>query len=235
MEFRFKYRGLLILGFINSPENKSLILIPGLPQYITKNHDLVKNLLNIGYNVFIPQYHGSFDSEGVFSLVNCIKTVENCLCFVKQGDGQELFNNVSIAWNRDNIVVIGYSFGALPALACKNKIGMLVLLNPFVNFNVHKKNGGESLEQTFRFINRAFPKTYNFKASDLLKELKDFNYDQLLKKSDTTIKIVYGLKDKSIPIQEIKWLDNNLTLTSFGLNTGHTSRLGINELRKILE
>ncbi|MDD4353986.1 MAG: hypothetical protein PHN56_06030, partial [Candidatus Nanoarchaeia archaeon] len=134
------------------------------------------------------------------------------------------------------ISAIGFSFGALPAIANIKELNELILLMPFVNYNVHNKNDGEDLNKTFNFINNAFPLTYRLNKNKLLAELKEFNYESFIKKNKTMLKLVYGEKDKNIPKEEIDWIKNNFNVKfEIGLNIDHSCNLGKENWLRVLK
>ncbi len=226
MEYRFRPNGLLISGFINDPENEAIVFAPGLPQYITKYHPLIRKLAGMNYNVFVPQYYGSFKSKGTFTLANSIKTISDTIDFVRKGQAGNLYDNSLISW-KPAITLIGFSYGGLPSLMNANKVKKIVLISPLIDYKIHLKFGGEDLRRTFEFARRAF--SYKLSPEDLLKEFEEFNYEKT-----ASFTIIHGSEDKSIPLEEIKEVARNTGARLIMHNSGHTSNIPEEVLRDVL-
>ncbi len=233
MELKFDYKGINISAWLTENSEKSILFIPGLPQYITKYHPIVKNLTELGYNLFTPQYYGSWDSKNDFSIEDAIKTVRITIEFVKSCSDIELYNKERITWKNRELYVIGYSFGALPTLANIDNIENLILIAPFVNYKIHKENNGEDLEKTFTFLNRAYKNNYRFTTKKLLYELCKYDYNKLIR-NDKVIKVIYGIYDKVIPIEEVEWLKKNFIVREHKLEIAHSSDISKEKLQEVL-
>ena len=156
MELRIKYKDILIGVWLNGNMG-NIVISPGLPQYIDKHHLIIKRLSGMGYNIFTPRYIGSWESDGNFSLKNCIRTLDQTLEMVGLGRAVESYNVSEVIWSNSlPTYLIGFSFGALPVLLLKTETKK-ILVCPFVNMEYHRGiNGVEDLERTLQFLSRGY-------------------------------------------------------------------------------
>lgn len=231
MEYKFKSEKLLITAWINNKFKKSIIIAPGLPQFFNKYNPLIRNLIKLEYNIFSPDYYGSWNSPGTFSLKNSIKSIKECIDYVKGKKGTELYNNKEISWECPKLIVLGNSYGALPALINNEFIDELILMHPFINYVIHEKGEGEDLAKTFEFLNKAYSETYKFKAENLINELREYDYERI--KCGKKIKLILGMFDTVITKEEIEWLKNKFKPKEFIYDTEHTSDINVNMLKQV--
>jgi len=221
MELRFFNKGIIICSWITKADI-CVILAPGIPQYLTKYHPFVQTMIKLGVNLFIPSYKGTWESPGKFSIKESVKSIENTINFVRQCSGQELYNKENIKWQQKKIILIGFSFGALPALLSKETVDKTILIHPFVNSKIHKKYNGEDLNKTFSFVKKAYLMAYRLSPSKVINELNKLHYP-LFKNN---LKIISGKKDNSIPKEEIDWLKMKYPdLKHIELDSEHTLNL----------
>ena len=189
----------MISAWLNGGDG-SIILAPGLPQYIDKYHPLVKQAEKLGVNLFIPKYSGTYESNGEFSLKNSIKTLEQVIKLIKKGTAKELYANKEIKWKTNNINLIGFSFGALPSVLQKIKIKKTILVCPFIfsEFHLGRKCLGEDVSKTFSFLERAYTNLYRINSKNLLKELANIKVSC---KKERLI-FIFGQEDSVIPKEE---------------------------------
>ncbi len=218
MELRIKFKNTLIGLWLNGNKG-NVIISPGLPQYIDKHHSVIKKFSEMGYNIFTPRYIGSWESDGNFSLKNCIKTIDQTLEIIKLGKATESFNTSEVLWQSNlPVYLIGFSFGALPVLLSKSN-AKKILVCPFVNMAYHTAGGsGEDLEHTFQFLYRGYPNVYRLNVSKIIKELKSVKYPT--ESSDLTV--VIGLQDNVIPPTEIDFLVKKYSPIVYRLPMAHS-------------
>lgn len=207
MELRIKEQGVMISLWLNDPngEKGSIVLAPGLPQYIDKYHPLVKQAERLGLNLFVIKYRGSHESDGYFSLKESIKTIEISLKLINKGEARDLYANQEIRWDTKNIILLGFSYGALPSVLQKGKIEKRILICPFIfpQFHVGKKCIGENIAKTLDFLEEAYKNIYRIDSKKFLTELASLKI--FPKKERMTI--VFGKDDKSIPFKEVEKIE----------------------------
>ena len=200
IEYRTKIED-TFLGIWFGGDNGNIVLGCGLPQYIGKYHPIIAQIKRLGYNLFIPRYQGTFESGGDFNTMSSKQSIDNAIRLAQSGKTTELFGNSDITWNNNvPIYLLGYSYGALPALLSEIKVDKTVLICPFVDIKYHVENTtGENLKQTFEFIERAYPNLYRLKADLVINDLASIN----LPDHKDNLTLVYASEDESIPKEEI--------------------------------
>lgn len=233
MELRFKRKNILISSWLLENSHGNVIFCPGLPQYITKYHPTIKTFQALNFNVFLPRYYGTWESGGIFNIKNSVKTVSETVHLVKTGRGKELFGNQIVKWSKGPVILIGYSFGALPVLLNSIEPDINILICPFINYGFHNKRGpGEYLSQTLKFLERGYSNIYRFDYTQLIKGLSSLKYP--IKKD---FLLVLGRNDQSIPIGELDWLINKYKVNKnkiFKFTGGHSSDLPASTWKNII-
>lgn len=90
----------------------TVILLHGYPGNANNPYGLAERLNKNGINIFVFNFEGSFNSEGVFSWENCMTDVGVALSFLKQTNTIRQF-----AIDTSKIIVCGCSMGAAIALS----------------------------------------------------------------------------------------------------------------------
>lgn len=218
MELRIKHREVLVGAWLNG-NCGNIIISPGLPQYIDKHHSVIKRLSQMSYNVFTPRYIGSWESDGKFSVENCIRTLDRTLELVQSGEGVEAYNDIKASWSKSlPLYIIGFSFGALPVLLYQTDIKKIIVC-PFVNIAYHTDGvGGEDMEHTFQFLHRGYPNVYRLDVSEIMKELRNIKYPD----SGGNLTVVAGSEDDVIPSVEIDFLTQRYAPLVVSLPIGHS-------------
>lgn len=208
----------LFVSFYLNGDN-TIILAGGVPSYVTKHHPIVQFCQEHKLNLFIPRYPGSFESEGDFSLAACTDVLEKTVSLVKAEQVKTLYQNKVTTWKAGKIVIIGFSFGALPALLADVQEASTVLVCPFTNLKLNDTAGGGAREE-LHFIERAYPHVYRFKADTLLKEYEHIQYPP--KKQFT---LIAGKKDATLSKSEISFLQEKYHPDFIEFDSGHTLHL----------
>jgi hypothetical protein len=211
-----KYNGLL-LGLWRNNSETCVVLAPGVPEYLTKHHPFVKQLEEHKIDLLVPRYHGTWESDGLFDVNSSTNSVEDAIRFAKSGTGVELFNSTKLNWNYKKIFLVGFSYGAIPALLSCEPVDKTFLICPFVNPIFHKDDIGEDITKTFAFLEKAYPYVYRFDFSKLIMELNNLEYPQ-----EKNLVVIIGLKDKSIPKSEIDWIVSRYSSRVMEMDAGHT-------------
>lgn len=230
IEFRIKQQNIMVGVYLNGDQG-NIVLAGGMPQYFDKYHPFVQQVNKLGYNLFIPRYMGTYESDGEFNTQNSVESITSAVRLVKTGHGIELFGNNKVEWNNKNIYVLGFSYGALPALLQKESVNRTLLVCPFVALKYHLEDSqGENIVETFEFLERAYPNVYRFKATKVIEDLSKIELPEI--KNDLVI--MRGLDDRVIPDEEIDHLKlkyNPLILEKSGK---HSISIEDETLKKIL-
>ena len=121
------------------------IYFPGLPQII--DEDFFKDKVDKNTAFLSVHYLGSWLSGGDFTYLNCQKTIESAIEFVKKKKGLKTFDNKSIHWDYKNLNVFGYSFAGNPIVSAKiskNDVKNVFLFAPL--FFLNKKDINKSMK-----------------------------------------------------------------------------------------
>lgn len=231
MELKINNKGILTGVWLNGGE-KNLIYACGLPQYITKYHPIVKLCQEFKVNLFVPRYRGSWESDGNFTITESIYSIEETIKMVRGGKAVELYNDSKITWNGQKIFLIGSSFGGIPAIINKEKVYKTILVNPLVNFLLHRKFSATSFEKSLDFLLKAFKNVYRFDKVGLIKELENLgDFEQ-----KNNLVLIRGSKDNLISEGEIEWIKNRFNPNYLEItNSEHSLEIPNDIFKKILE
>ncbi len=89
---------------------KTVLYVPGLPGH-PRRRTLGEGFANKGFVFIEMRYIGTWESEGVFTMENCLKSLDEAYLFAKGGSGIELRCGVKKEWSTGNIIFMGSSFG----------------------------------------------------------------------------------------------------------------------------
>lgn len=109
---------------------KAVLYVPGLP-----GHPRKKTLGTIfagrGFAFFEMRFPGSWESDGEFTMDNCVKSMEEACAFIREGTAVELRRNARKEWAHDDVILLGSSFGGGVILSSRMKDPLtFVLLAP---------------------------------------------------------------------------------------------------------
>ncbi|MFX1297609.1 MAG: alpha/beta hydrolase family protein [Promethearchaeota archaeon] len=204
------FRGLLYFPAEKFKKPYSIILyFHGFPQLfalteIIKSHSF---LLDLGYSFMVFNFRGYRFSEGGISIKSQISDGLKVIEFIKIMNKEKIFD-------KDNINIIGYDFGAYIALILCSKIKgikKLLLISPILNLKKHVYN--EGFKKALSYINRFLPGYIKgIENIDEFIELtkgelnnEDFQIDKVMKALKIEqLKIIVGEHDKITPISEVK-------------------------------
>jgi|GEM_PF-3163548 len=97
---------------------KVILYIPGLPSHPRKK-SLGESTTAQGFTFFEMRFPGSWESDGEFSMDNCVKSLEEAYVFIKKGSAIELRREAKKEWSHDDIILMGSSFGGGVALSTR--------------------------------------------------------------------------------------------------------------------
>jgi len=230
IEFKIKIDEVMIGVYLNGNKG-NIIFASGIPQYLDKYHPFVQQITRLGYNLFIPRYKGTYESNGQFNIKNSKDSIKLAIKLAKKGEGIELFANNKLKWSKENNYLIGFSYGALPALLQEEKVNKTILICPFISLLYHlPDSNGEDISQTFSFLERAYPNLYRFKSEDVLNDLQNIP----LPKEKQNLIIIKGNNDKSIPKEELNYLKEKYNPLIYSKEGKHSVIMDDELLKKIL-
>ncbi len=231
MELRINNNGILTSVWLNGGD-KNLIYASGLPQYVTKHHPIVKLCQNFKVNLFVPRYKGSWESDGDFTIAGSIYSIKETIKMVRGGKTIELYNDSKITWDGQKIFLMGSSFGGIPAIFNKEEVYKTILVNPLINFSLHRELSTVPFEKNLDFLLKAFKNVYRFEKSNLIKELENLEY--LGQKNNLVL--IRGSKDNVISKGEIEWIKNKFNPDYLEIVDGeHSLKIPDDIFKKVFE
>lgn len=160
------------------PQKGPVLLIPGLPQLIHK-HPLVELLCRQGYETWLPQLSGSWDSGKEFSPDNHIEDIGLLLSTVPHLRA-----------------LIGYSYGAgiaaIAASECEFSEKVL-LIAPLLDYRSYAASAASLVQ----YLEEYYPFSYRLSSELLLKHLQGLHLNPLENTSvlNASYFMAYGSKD----------------------------------------
>ena len=233
IEYRFIYKGILV-GYYPAIEDteKNIIVCQGMPEYISSKHAFISDLLSLGYNVFVPRYYGSWESDGDFSPDTSRDTIAQIIDFVRQGKGVSRYDGSLISWKINSVILLGFSYGATFATELVAKVDFVLLVAPYFPIgNTLMK----SIDQEVDFVRKGFKNVYRINI-DNMKFKKQFVQNAKISSNNKKISnltILYGDNDPINNEELIEFL-NNISPNVTGLPFGHTLNIGKENYEKFL-
>ena len=89
---------------------KTVLYVPGLPGHPRKR-TLGESFASKGFAFIEMRYIGTWESDGVFTMENCLKSLDEAYSFARGGSGTELRRGVKKVWSSENVIFMGSSFG----------------------------------------------------------------------------------------------------------------------------
>lgn len=197
----------------NTVKVKNLCLFfPGLPNFINKN--FFEKYVNRDTAFFSIYYYGTWLSGGKFTIANCRKSIEIAIEFAKTKAGIKTYDNKEIAWNFQNLYVLGYSFAGNPILKAKiNKkdVKAVLLYCPLIYLNKKDVEIILGLEEATKFFefNKSFLQFLRKGYFHVLRNITDISWFEYFSGKDSSSKvslkfqypkifIFHGLRDEKI-------------------------------------
>lgn len=221
-EDRITQDGLLVGVYLQLNKAKgNIVIAAGLPSYLTSKHESIKTLFGLGYNIFVPRYYGSWESTGKFSPQTSLKSISLCVDIVKSETASSLFSDSALTWSNENIIMLGFSYGATFALCQKNKVDKVVLVAPILPLT---DKVCKNINNEVACIKNAYPIVYTINLKDVALEMNNILIRN--SKSITTKEIiaVIGRKDKSMTADYTNKL-SNYDIETINVDVGHTMDL----------
>lgn len=203
--YRVVFKGVVANLFMSETETNSFVIFCyGLPSYPPSSSlDLVQQLTNKGINVVCPEYYGTFSSEGVCTINNCVDTIHDTIHFLKSGQGFDQFSQKQIRWNCESITILGVSFGGSIALvtgAKSSEVTKIIAVSAPTNYRDHnKKYPEENLQDLVVCLNNVYQNTWRI-TPEGLRTLLDGSgvinpVDYLLNLKNKDILFIHALGD----------------------------------------
>ena len=107
-----------------------ILYVPGLPGHPRKR-TLGTTFADRGFTFFEMRFPGSWESDGKFTMDNCVASLEEACAFIQGGAAIELRRNTKKEWAHDDMILLGSSFGGGVILSSRMKDPLIfVLLAP---------------------------------------------------------------------------------------------------------
>jgi hypothetical protein len=222
-----------------------ILFLPGFPKYPAKTR-LVEMLNELGHDVLVPMYSGTFDSAGEFSIQDAVRDTEIWYRFMERGVFRldEDTANIRIS----DIILFSSSFGGLIAgLALKKyrfpKIRTAVFLSPLweMESNREDKSRRSQAKRTERLLAFAYPLSYRFRDKKrFFSEISGVTAVPLMKRpfisADRRHVIVSGTRDTITPASMAKSLAGSHAKSSLRMTKGgHSSKAGLGSVRRAID
>ena len=109
--YRLKSENIVYDLYLPEKSNGKVVLyVPGLPGH-PRRKNIGETFATHGFTFFEMRFPGSWESDGVFTMDNCVKSLGESYAFIKTGRGSELRRGVRKEWVHDKIIFLGSSFG----------------------------------------------------------------------------------------------------------------------------
>lgn len=94
----------------NESNGKAILYVPGLPGH-PRRKTLGTNFADRGFTFFEMRFPGSWESDGEFTMNNCVRSLEEAYAFIQKGATIELRRNTLKEWAHNDVIFLGGSFG----------------------------------------------------------------------------------------------------------------------------
>lgn len=234
MEFRLQEDDLLIGAYFGEG-NTNVIFCSGLPQYPSNYHPFVQDLVSLGCNVFVPRYAGTWESDGDFTPQTSVESITKTIELAKRGSAFETFSQSQKKWAPNlRTVLIGFSYGAMPALVNSNLADKTVLLMPFLA-PIEDDESTNEMRRTLEFLGRGYKNVYRGMPDP--KEFLFHGYVGLYSGIETpqkSVTIVQGNNDKAISQRQLDWAREHLGVEIMQVEAKHSANIGRNVYEEIV-
>ncbi len=226
---RFAYRinGLAGEVFIDlNQEVKELaIFCFGFPGNIGKNV-IVEYFVSQDYAVFVHQYSGTYDSDGLYHLESSIDSIVLLSKIINNGNLRDIKNNKVIPLNSAPLTTLtAHSFGCLIGGRAATKvesISKIVLFAPILGYGKNPTDYAVLEDGIFQleYVKRARPHTFRFGKlntwSNLFNgKLNSWNVDKTYEKKIISI---VGSEDDNFNIKDLENNYDNIIKSVFKLD-----------------
>lgn len=240
--YKAYFKELMIEYGFNKNNNKTIILLPGLPYY-PRPDKYMKELVLQGYNSIYIRYPGTYESKGKFLKENPAIIINELISYLKEnGEFVELYANLKQKINSSKIIVIANSFGgaiAFSILKNNKHIDNLIALSPVINFSeFHKlKSKTKEAKKLKLFLKKGFQNTFRFNEKDydeMVEGSKIISVDT--KQINIKTNIIIAKDDTVVPVSHIDSFEfSNKVNIEYLEKGGHLSidYLNIDKIKKL--
>lgn len=162
--YRLKPKNITYDLYLPKKSNSKVVLyVPGLPGHPRKKI-LGETFATNGFTFLEMRFPGSWESDGKFTIDNCVKSLEEAYKFIQKGTGIELRRDVRKEWLHGQIIFFGSSFGGGVVLSSRIKDPLtFVLLAPVTKLQ-HLKDSLFTLssgdDDLFHLLSRGYSNVY---------------------------------------------------------------------------
>lgn len=172
---------------------KAIVILPGLPT-TPKHYEISDALAAEGFDVFVLQYEGTWDSRGVFLERHPADAINEYITALSTGIDID-----DIRYVYESVCVLGSSFGGWVSLAldCQAVIKAVCVLSPVIRFSdvVGIETLGTHLQTTLSDRYRFTIDRWNMLISDRMDKERTLPKDSIL--------LIAGAHDTQIPLDDI--------------------------------
>lgn len=162
--YRLKSKNIVYDLYLPKENNgKAILYVPGLPGHPRKKI-LGEMFASNGFTFFEMRFPGSWESNGKFTMDNCVKSLEEAYAFIQGGAGVELRRDTKKEWAHDKIILLGSSLGGGVVLSSHIKDPLTFVLLASVTKLQHIKDslfilpsGGDDL---FHLLSEGYSNVY---------------------------------------------------------------------------
>ncbi len=190
---------------VHDDARDTIIYLPGFPSSGSKG-DKINTFYDLGYNVFAPKYRGTYQSHGTFLEENPVEDFTAYLKQLQDGKATNLWDESTVEYEINNLVLIGSSFsgGITLSLTMKAVVDKAILLAPVIDYEAFD---GQDLEHLTQFVRRAFQHVIRLDFNDLTEKITgydDCNPSAYKHAIDTPTLVLHGDQDQTVPIEHSK-------------------------------
>jgi len=192
-------------------KNRSAIFLYGFPGSVGANITtdlLIKN----GYTVFMPNYYGTYDSNGTHTPISALQTLTDLSNAISKGEFKDIKsqNHITIPINVE--LVAASSFGCFIALRSLNvfqDVNSLLLIAPAITFCNSGANFCGLLEdgiENIEYVIRSRPYTYRIGDRNDWLKLFSGQYDIPVSNTFHSLKNIIGIvgdNDSTFDLQRL--------------------------------
>lgn len=186
-----------------------------------------------GYHVFLYQYKGLYRSHGTFLEESPAEGIQQVCQQVRAGELHNLYTNDTDEFSVKKLHVFGSSFGGC-ALAAAPRVqpDTLVLFAPVWDFSSLTADGGEDLDETMGFVERAFQHVYRYDFTDIeerLASFTDLRPEWYADKISSPLLVLHDPQDEVVPYAQTQRMQEKMNFEVIEHPLGHGSSDALEE------
>lgn len=216
------YNGLFFEFVLQNKLADAIIILPGFPGRYDYN-ELIESFYDRGYHVFLPRYHGSFQSTGSFLKKNPINDILTFIKNLSKNTALSLWDNQKKNFKINKKILVASDFSvpiACGAIAKNSSLfSHLIIASPIWDFKRHLSEGGMDLRHLAEFAKRAYQNIYRIEFSDIALKLSKFKETKpefyIEKIKDFPIMILHDPNDPKVPFKISKEMSRKFNKVSF--------------------